>query len=218
MTVATSVREASETRKASAQRDEKVRQIMDGARKVFLNEGFDGASMNDIARVAGVSKGTIYFHFESKEALFVAMIREDKRAQIEQNCQLDEHNPDIAEAMVDFACALVRAMTDPGSLSQVRTVVAIAPKFPSLGRAFYEAGPQYGRDRISAWLKTKVEAGVFAIADTDLAAAHLIQLCAGDVHKRLLFCTDENLAPEEVEQVAKAGVAVFMKAYGTCSA
>ena len=53
----------------------KRRQIMDGARTVFLSAGFDGASMNDIARAAGVSKGTLYAYFNSKDELFEAIIR-----------------------------------------------------------------------------------------------------------------------------------------------
>ena len=62
----------------------KRRQILDGARRVFLADGFDGASMNDIARVAGVSKGTLYVYFDSKEALFEALIREDRKQQAER--------------------------------------------------------------------------------------------------------------------------------------
>src|SRR5437879_5722497 len=54
----------------------KRRQIIEGARAVFLAQGFDAASMNDIARKAGVSKGTLYVYFDSKEALFVAITDE----------------------------------------------------------------------------------------------------------------------------------------------
>ncbi len=50
--------------------DAKIRQILDGARAVFLAVGFDGASMNEIARAAGVSKGTLYVYFPSKVGLF----------------------------------------------------------------------------------------------------------------------------------------------------
>ena len=56
----------------------KRRQIMEGARQVFLSSGFDGASMNDVARAAGVSKGTLYAYFNSKEELFEAIIRAEK--------------------------------------------------------------------------------------------------------------------------------------------
>ena len=68
----------------SVQESAKRRQILDGARRVFLADGFDGASMNDIARVAGVSKGTLYVYFDSKEALFEALIREDRKQQAER--------------------------------------------------------------------------------------------------------------------------------------
>src|SRR5580698_11079716 len=62
----------------------KRRQVMEGARTVFLASGFDGASMNDIARVSGVSKGTLYVYFDSKERLFEALIREERRQQAER--------------------------------------------------------------------------------------------------------------------------------------
>ena len=73
----------------------KRRQVMDGARKVFLADGFDAASMNEIARVAGVSKGTLYVYFDSKEDLFAALIREEKREQSEQLCRLDAEDGDL---------------------------------------------------------------------------------------------------------------------------
>ena len=57
----------------------KRRQILEGARQVFMRDGFDGASMNDVARVAGVSKGTLYVYFESKVSLFEALVREDRQ-------------------------------------------------------------------------------------------------------------------------------------------
>ena len=59
----------------------KRRQILDGARKVFLELGFDGASMGEIARAAGVSKGTLYVYFPDKAGLFAAIVEEEKREQ-----------------------------------------------------------------------------------------------------------------------------------------
>ncbi len=70
--------EALEREAAANDGSAKRRQIMDGARQVFLSAGFDGASMNDIARAAGVSKGTLYAYFNSKDELFEAIIRAEK--------------------------------------------------------------------------------------------------------------------------------------------
>ena len=66
----------------------KRQQILDGARRCFLAQGFDGASMNDIVVAAGVSKGTVYAYFPSKEKLFAAMVFEDKRRHAERTVVL----------------------------------------------------------------------------------------------------------------------------------
>ena len=74
----------------------KRRQIIEGARAVFLAQGFDAASMNDIARKAGVSKGTLYVYFDSKEALFVAITDEQCHKQAESVFVLEEADRDVA--------------------------------------------------------------------------------------------------------------------------
>src|SRR6266436_9406908 len=73
----------------------KCRQIMDGARAVFLDQGFDAASMGEIARRAGVSKGTLYVYFDSKELLFEAIVAEQCQAQAEQVFSLDSNDHDV---------------------------------------------------------------------------------------------------------------------------
>src|SRR5262249_6912705 len=67
----------------------KRRQIIEGARQVFLAQGFDGASMGQIAREAGVSKGTLYVYFDSKEDLFQVVAYDECLAQAEQVFALD---------------------------------------------------------------------------------------------------------------------------------
>ena len=59
----------------------KRRQIVDGAREVFLSHGFDAASMGEIARTSGVSKGTLYVYFNSKQCLFETIVHEEFAAQ-----------------------------------------------------------------------------------------------------------------------------------------
>jgi AcrR family transcriptional regulator len=197
----------------SSQRDEKARQILEGARQIFLAEGFDGASMSEIARAAGVSKGTIYFHFESKEDLFEALIRAERRQQAEQICKLNEADSDLAAVMFNFGRSLLTTMVMPSVVAQVRTVMAVAQKFPRIGRAFYEAGPKYGLDRLAAYLKTQSDAGKLETPDPRMAATHFIQLCQGDIFKQKLFCTIDDVSAAEIDKTVAAAVEVFMKAY-----
>src|ERR1700752_1931916 len=73
----------------------KRRQILDGARAVFLAQGFDAASMGEIARVAGVSKGTLYVYFKSKEELFAAIVGHECQAQAEGIFNFDPEDHDV---------------------------------------------------------------------------------------------------------------------------
>src|ERR1700691_647402 len=131
----------------------KRRQIMEGARTVFLASGFDGASMNDIARVSGVSKGTLYVYFESKEQLFEALIREERRQQAERLTDFSLESSDVRASLFEFGCKLIEMMSRPDTLAHVRTVIAASHKFPQLGRAFYEAGPCFGANRLSGYMR-----------------------------------------------------------------
>src|SRR5271155_2981977 len=139
------------------------RQIMDGARSVFLSAGFDGASMNDIARAAGVSKGTLYVYFDSKEHLFEALIREDKEQQAERSCLFPREAGEPAELLGAFGRRLVEMVLRPEAVAQVRVVIAATARFPSLGRAFYEAGPRYGVQKLAARLEAYAKAGALEI-------------------------------------------------------
>ena len=91
----------------------KRRQIMEGARTVFLAQGFDAASMGEIARQAGVSKGTLYVYFDSKEALFEAIVEEECRSTAEQLFALDSNDHDVEAVLTRLGCAYVRFLCRP---------------------------------------------------------------------------------------------------------
>jgi AcrR family transcriptional regulator len=190
--------------------DEKTRQILDGARRVFLADGFDGASMNDIARVAGVSKGTLYVYFQSKQALFEALIREEHRRTAERLSMFDAAEPDVALVLKRFGNALMNFMLLPEHIALVRTVSAAAAKFPAIGRAFFEAGPQFGADRLAAYFSQQVEAGTLAVDDVNLAAFQFLESIQGGHLKRMLFCVCEPPPQEAVEKAVARAVEMFM--------
>jgi AcrR family transcriptional regulator len=192
----------------------KRRQVMEGARTVFLASGFDGASMNDIARVSGVSKGTLYVYFDSKERLFEALIREERRQQAERLTDFSFDDNDVRGVLFNFGCTLIEMMSRPDTLAHVRTVIAATNKFPQLGRAFYEAGPCFGANRLSAYMQRMNDEGVLRIADVQRAAWQFLELCQAGTFKPLLFRMVDELTRSQIEAGVKAGVDVFMAAYG----
>ncbi|WP_083469002.1 TetR/AcrR family transcriptional regulator [Methylobacterium variabile] len=193
---------------------EKRRQILDGAREVFLASGFDGASMGAIAKAAGVSKGTLYVYFESKEALFEALTVEEKRTLAENICRLDHDDPDVAAVLRRLGTSLIEAMVRPDHVASVRMVIGAAEKFPRFGRAFYEAGPLLGRARLRAYLDAQVAAGRLRRMDSDLAARHFFDLCAATTMRRLLFGVGDPPTEAETTYWVAEAVRVFLAAYG----
>ena len=125
----------------------KRRQIIDGASRVFLAQGFDAASMGAIAREAGVSKGTLYVYFKSKEELFEAIVEEQRRQQAEEIFTFDGEAA-IEVELRRVGLGLARFLCRPGGVSPLRTVIAIADRMPEVGAKFYQSGPATGIVRL----------------------------------------------------------------------
>jgi len=191
----------------------KRRQIMDGARTVFLSAGFDGASMNDVTRAAGVSKGTLYAYFNSKDELFEAIIRAEYGQTAEKLCAFKREG-DPRAMLTDFGIRLIKRLTEPSHMALARVVIAAAEKFPNIGRTFFESGPLYGATRLAAELAALDRAGALKIPNAERAAWQFVDLCQSYVYKRALFRVVESVTPEEIEEAVAAGVEVFLKAYG----
>ena len=181
---------------------------------MFLAHGFDGASMGEIAKAAGVSKGTLYVYFDSKEALFEALILEERRGLAEVLFQLDSDDPDTRAVLRRLGVSFLEMMARPEHISSVRMVIGAAEKFPRFGQVFFEAGPCQGVARLRAYLDAQVAAGRLAIRDTELAAQHFLDLCQSGVLRRLLFSVGDRPTREEIAYTIERAVEVFFAAYG----
>ncbi len=185
-------------------------QILDGARKCFLANGFDGASMNDIVAAAGVSKGTVYSYFASKETLFAAMVFQDKRHQAERRFTLGDETRPIADVLFDLGMKLSELAQDETSIPYVRLVIAAAERFPEIGRSFYEAGPEFVIHKLATYLDTQMKAGILYKRDTLLAATQFIDLIHSGILKPRLFGATSAAQRLGVETVVKCSVDLFL--------
>ena len=194
--------------------DQKRRQILDGARRVFLGAGFDGASMGEIAKAAGVSKGTLYSYFESKEALFERLIQDERTTLAEALFQLEPEDPDTREVLRRLGRSFLEMLVRPEHVSSVRMVIGVAEKLPRIGQVFFDAGPRQGVARLAAYLDTQVAAGRLTIPDTTIAAQQFLDLCGGPVMKRLMFAVEGGVDQAMIEKLVEAALATFFAAYG----
>jgi AcrR family transcriptional regulator len=185
-------------------------QILDGARRCFLAQGFDGSSMNDIVKAAGVSKGTVYAYFPSKERLFEALVFHDRRRQAEEMMAIESQGRLIEDVLTELGLRMVRLFTSPESISWVRTVVAIADKFPDVGRAFFEAGPAYSVKKVTQFLETKIADGTLRAVDPELAAMQFIELVGCCQIKPRLLGGRGVFKDRPMEETVNAAVDLFL--------
>jgi AcrR family transcriptional regulator len=192
----------------------KRRQIIEGARRVFLAQGFDAASMGEIARTAGVSKGTLYVYFENKERLFDAIVGQECQAHAEGIFKFDLADHDVDAVLTRLGIAYVQFLCRPGGPSSaMRTVIAIAERMPEVGRHFYETGPAKGIALLAAYLSAQVAPGVLAIEDCEIAAAQFMDACQSTLFKPVLFNFGATPTPDRIEHVVKTAVRTFMAGY-----
>ncbi|MCB1488513.1 MAG: TetR/AcrR family transcriptional regulator [Bauldia sp.] len=202
-------------RTAAGQDSRKRQQILDGARRLFLAKGFDASSMADIAQEAGVSKGTLYVYFDSKERLFQELVAIEKAAQYPAIFGLDAEDHDVRAVLTRLGLQFARFITKPDVIMASRTVMAIGERMPEIAAEFYQKGPRQCAHRLAEYLAPQVEAGVLAIDDVYLAAAQFLDLSQSTIKVALLFGAAEPPSEERIETVVKSAVDVFMAAYGT---
>jgi TetR/AcrR family transcriptional repressor of mexJK operon len=188
-------------------------QILQGAERIFLVEGYEGASMSMIARAAGVSKGTLYVYFTNKEALFADFIEVQCRAQTSALYDALETSGSADQLLREFGRQFVRFKVSDRAHAIERLVIGEAAKFPELGRAFYEAGPKRGIARLSEFLRARVEAGELDIDDPLLAADQFMGLCFADLVLKRRMSVIETATPQRIAYIVDHAVDVFLKAY-----
>jgi AcrR family transcriptional regulator len=190
----------------------KRRQILDGARKLFLNLGFDAASMGEIARAAGVSKGTLYVYFADKNRLFEAIVEEEVLEQGKMAFTFDPAR-DVTTTLMDFGQAYIQWLCRPGGGSAMRTVMAIAERMPEVGRRFYENVVALKVRRLAAYLDAHVATGDLAIEDCELAAAQFMQMCQATLFQPFIFQAAPAPSAERIAHVVKSATRMFLAAY-----
>ncbi|MBS7544513.1 TetR/AcrR family transcriptional regulator [Ancylobacter oerskovii] len=191
----------------------KRRQILDGAAGVFLACGFDGASMGEIARAAGVSKGTLYTYFPSKEELFRALLRE-KCSGTAERCFLLAPDGEVRAELTAVARRYIAAMAEPEYIATLRVVIGVADKFPAIGAAYHEAGIETAVALLRDWLAGKAARGELAMEAPELAARQFICSCYAQTVTPMLFGQMDAPAPEEVDRAIRFTVDAFLRAFG----
>jgi AcrR family transcriptional regulator len=136
---------------------EKREQILEGAMQVFLSQGYAGTSMDRAAAAAGVSKQTIYSHFQDKEGLFTALIERVTVQRMRFDVYVESSQSDPAVLLRQLADVFLQKMTDEEYLSLFRLVIAESVRFPELAQLYTRTVIQKGQLALSTYFKAHPE-------------------------------------------------------------
>jgi AcrR family transcriptional regulator len=203
-------------RPAAGEDPVKREQILDGALRVFTQMGFDAASMNDITREAGVSKGTLYVYFKNKEDLFAAMIERQKLRIFGKLQEILEKNLPIAETLHDFGVLFCTHLLSEKTIRGMRIVIGVIDRMPGLANLFMVSGPNSGPVMLANYLQKQLDGGVLKDVDDPMMVGRQFgDLClAGLFRPRLFGEMKEPPSPEMIERNVASAIKVFLNTYG----
>ncbi len=149
-------------------------EILDAALRVFALGGFRQASLNEVARAAGVTKGCVYHHFASKEELLLALIKQkarpDREAPISLIAASSASHPEKVAQMVD---ELWRHFQQPGQLELMMLAVSELPYAPDIARLFFDEVVMHCREQMRAAMQL-----IYGDVGTDAPSEREIELIA----------------------------------------
>ena len=184
------------------------------ASALFLEEGFAAASMAAIASRVGGSKGTLYNYFASKESLFAALIHRECEVMLLDPLVQQAPSEDPADGLRHIGMRFTDFTLAEHALAFQRLVVSEAPRFPELGRAFYDNGPRRCIDLVARWLAEEAERGHLRIEEPARAASQFLDLCRSGLMHRALCMVDPPPDEAARRRSVDAAVSVFLSAYG----
>ena len=191
----------------------KREQILAGAMTFFMREGFAATSMELIAKEAGVSKGTLYNHFDSKQSLFSTIIERECARIRGQVFDLDTTDGPPEVVLMNVGIGFIMSILDPHAMSLYRNLMAESARFPELGQLFMQSGHDPGSQSLGRYLRRLANDGVLSLDEDEVHAAYqFIALCdaglADQAHMRGV-----QPMPQQVQARVASAVRVFLKAY-----
>ncbi len=205
---------AAPTASRSSRRAEAMRAaILDGAKRLFLAEGYERASMDALAAAIGASKMTIYRHFRSKEALFAGIVQAMCDTVADPQRTRAMARLPLRAALEAFGRRSMEIIFDPDTVALHRVVIAECRHFPELGRMFYERGPAMNVAALAAYLERDAPRPVPRARAAELAAEFLSVL-RGYEHMRALLGLEAPPDQAQRERQVDRAVAHLMRVLG----
>lgn len=193
---------------------EKASAIIAAAGDLFMEQGFDGTSMDGVARRAGVSKQTVYSHFTSKEQLFAESVHATIADYFPEKLLSGLETHTVRDDLLTVCRHLMRLLMSDRALAMFRLLVASGARGSDLGQIFWDAGPAHLQAHLMILLKSWADAGHLDMADAELASEQLLALMREPLFFKMAIGVKAPLTEHEIEARSNQVVDSFLKLYG----
>jgi len=204
--------DASETPQ-TARGDKRRTAILEAATAVFLRDGYNGASVAEIIECSGGSKATLYSYFKNKEGLFGAVIEKQCDHILTLFEDYEDFGETIDEILFEVGYRLSKALNTESNINLFRIIVAESPRFPDLGRLYYQSGPVRGYKMLSHYLGQMLD---LSEAEAELAAMQFFDMVKAPLHLQLLIQHKSTVRDQEMRDNVKRAVTTFLNGVGAC--
>lgn len=196
----------------SGKRDtsKKRKSIIQAATKAFREEGYDAASMDIIAEIAGASKRTVYNHFSSKQELFQAVIDNSLEELVVLKQVPYDPGRSLEAQLSQFADAKLTSVRNPAWLSLTKVVLSVFIRDPELARATIGKA-ESGEDALVTWLRAAADDGKITVTDAELAAKLFWSMITGAFIWPMVFTGP--LDPETTTALKQEIILTFLSRY-----
>jgi|HubBroStandDraft_6_1064221.scaffolds.fasta_scaffold211102_2 AcrR family transcriptional regulator len=161
--------------------------ILNAAKNVFLEQGYELATMDDIAERAGTTKRTVYAHFENKEALFAAMVAHSGGMFLEHLGDLDRHGANYQAELERFANRFCELSTFRHAVQFQRVIIAESKRFPGLARGVSTSIHGRAAATVARYLQELDRQGKLKVPDPKVAAEQFLDITTGSIRFATLF-------------------------------
>lgn len=185
----------------------KREQILEGAWRAFRDRGFDAASMEDVRREAGVSKGTLYVYFEGKEELFEALVERQRDGLLAGLAPLLDGPEPLADRLGRFGRRLAALMCSDEAIRAQRAVIHMAERMPHLSARFHDGGVERAQGPLRRALQGEAEAGRLRVPDVPATAQRFVDLALSGLWRPRLYGVMPR-PPSEAQVAAAVAEAV----------
>ncbi|KTB80968.1 TetR family transcriptional regulator [Pseudomonas syringae pv. syringae PD2774] len=188
--------------------------IIDAAASVFLEMGYERASMNEVTKRMGGSKATIYSYFPSKEELFIAVVNRLATAHladaVSELAIQDDKPIDLRALFTRFGERMLMVLINADKALAVYRMVVAESGHSDIGMMFYESGPSQCLQTVTSLMTLAMRKGQLRETDPHIASLQLTSLLTAETDIRLYQQAPMPLSIEEIRAMVERAVDTFM--------